>query len=313
MSVGEVPSFESDTPVTGVASHESGEYLRDVELTEKLLLLKDTLDAHRSPDAVSYSFKFYGDNLEGACWPSVINSLYGDYGQVDSVEVCCNHLDGGDGTSLLVIFGLCSDATGDTTYVKLDRPYNYALNEWSHDTIYRDDPDEDEFQKTISPVSEKELNRCLAGLIYGDPDINIAAFDTFSWTDKSFEKLVDDFKESSNDYSGEHEFLFTDHEGGPAGSLAYQDSDGEVVDVEVYRVVKQHIDVSAGGNLGYYEKAIEVSIDPSDPTDPPLFCEHHYVDDEKTLYVLDRDDFDYETAFSFINQQIAACDPLPLN
>ena len=313
MSTGEAPSFDSDIPATGTTTPEIQQHPLDIELIEKLLLLKETLDSHKQADAISYSFKFYGDNLECVYLPDTVHELTQQYGQIDSVEVACNYLEAAGGTSVVVVFGMYDEASNDTTFLKLDRPYNYTPHKLNSDQLYRDDPDEEALSKGVHPINERDLNRCLASLVYGNPDINIAAFDTFSWVDSNFTKLVDDLKETANDYLGEHEFIFTDSEGGPAGVFGYQDQDGVIIDIEIYRVLLQHVDISPAGNPGYYEKSVGVSVDLDDPAHPPIFREHRYVDEGRTLKAIEREDFDYYTAFDFIDQQIAASDPLPLN
>ena len=311
MSGLELPKFNKSTPVTESKTIADYESLRRSELTEKLLLLKEILDARHQADVMSHTFHFYGDTLENTFIPDAVHTLNTAYGPLDAIEVECDYLDGSGGMSFTVYFEFYNEDTGAMTKLKVDRPYNYEPHSKDYDEVFSVNSSEQTQLEGISAVTQRDLNRCLASLVYNNSEVKINALDAFNWSAGDYNKITADFTEVAYDYSSNHEYIFSNSEGGPAGSLSFQKAGDLIVDMQLYRATEQVIDISPHGNLGYHEKAIEVSCNPQDASEL-VFYEYNQIDDKIISNVLTATPADYQATFDFIDEQIAKSHPLPL-
>jgi hypothetical protein len=293
MSGAEVPGFDNET----ASPLESD--LRD--FTDAL---KETLEFCRPAEVMTHTFSYCGDELSEVVMPNELHRLVKHYGPLDAVDIECTYLHG-SGPSYDIQFLFCDEAF-NVTRLRVSRPYNYQSTPADYDYVYSGESDEDDPDASISnvkPINQGELNRCIASLIYNDFSLGIAALDASNWFPGDHDRLTTALGGSATTSTGSREYLFTDEQGGPAGSFGYEEENGIVTELNIYRIDKQNVEVHGDGTLSYYEKAVEASLDGKDATDV-LFNDHYHLDGEYYSKFFRPSNDDFQKLFEFINKQI---------
>lgn len=299
----ERPQFEDNNiPEAPATTPEHHETPADALLKQKIVELKDTLKQTRDVDVMSHSLTFNGDKIAGVYIPDGIHSLIRQYGPINGIIVNCSYLSGTE-TSLEILFEFSDELEDESSYLSIQRPYNYTSGAGDYDYVYNDRFDEESPVSSIRPLSWKELNRCLASLIINNPDSTVSTFDAHDWRTESYENLTKNLGDAASYSSSVHEYLLTDSEGGPAGSFNEEEVGGPTVETRLYRIVNQNVDVSSEGNPSYYEKAIETSVDKRGEM---IFCEHAYFDERYATSMLMPIELDYQATYDFIDRQVQA-------
>ena len=296
----ERPQFDDNhTPEAPATAPEYLETPADTLLKQKITDFKDTLERTRDVDVMSHSLTFKDEQLAGMYIPDGVHSLVRQYGQINGIIVDSSYLKGTE-TSLEILFEFSDDLEEESSYLSIRRPYNYTPRADGYDYVYDDRFDEESPINSIRPLSWKELNRCLASLIINNPDSTVSTFDAHDWYTESYENLTKILGNAASYSSSVHEYLLTDSEGGPAGSLNEERVSGKTVETRVYRIVEQNIDVNSEGTPSYYEKAIETSVDKRGEM---IFCEHAYFDERYATNMLMPIELDYQATYDFIDRQ----------
>lgn len=309
MSGAEIPQFDSNFDPSAVMP-ENLESPANKLLRDTVRDFSNMLEATRQPDVMNYAFTFLGHRLSELYLPKSIHTLIKKYGPIDEITIECSYLKD-TGTTFEIQFEFCDELDSNSSYLRIQRPYNYTPNEQEqdYDFVYCADEVDDEQEEiidSIHPLTKQELNRCLASIIEGDPETTTSALDAYNWVTGDYEHLVAGLMDTASYHSSNHEYILKDADGGPAGSYSFEEVNGKIIQEHIYRIATQNIDVSSGGNLGYYEKAIETTIEATDSGYATFFWEHVFKDDIYVSTKITPDKPDYNTLHEFIDLQVVA-------
>ena len=315
MSGAEKPDFNTSPPEAENTTPENLMATYEVDLAEKLDFLMQTLDTDRQADVIVHTFNFRGPELPYKMFiPPHIRKASKQYGELDSVDLECAFLKGSGGTTFSLQFEFCNDQN-DITRIVVERPYNYNSIRTEHydvalTTLANEDGKEDTVN-TIRPFNANQFNRCLASLVYSGSNIKLSLFDSFDWHTEDFDTMTHNFAGVADYTASSYEYLLDDAQGGLAGSFSYEKFNDQLVNLRLYRLDSQYVDVGYD-DIRLFEDAVETSIAPINSY-RSAFYKHSWVRDQHTQNILEPTESDYKAMFDFVDQQVQLVDPTEID
>tara|TARA_B100001245_G_scaffold100561_1_gene73088 strand:+ start:3847 stop:4791 length:945 start_codon:yes stop_codon:yes gene_type:complete len=297
------PNFNPNTSFVNIHAHELESPSYEAQLAAELDTLKRALESVRGADVMHHEFNFYSDlwNPSSIYIPDGVHELSEQYGPIESVDVHCQYLQN-TGISVEIIISYC-DEYDVRTHLRIERPYNYSQQPGAVDQLYKDLPEDEEPITTMHAMTDQQLNRFLASFIHHNPKVSLSTLDTFNWRNADFPTILDNLRAAAHSSISHYEYILTAPEGGPAGFLGYEKTNNIVTELAISHPTIQHIDVSSGGNIGFYERSVEFCVDPNDLTDT-LFSQYTTIDDQTTVTYPESDEVDHASLSAFIEQQV---------
>ena len=278
----------------------------DGELSVKLIDMLDKLESKRNPDSIRHDFTFHGDSLRALYVPKELHAAIARYGQIDEVTISTSQLEAtkSQPADMVIRFELSSDVDDATYYIYVNHQVGMAPAHYKPNHVYDElGAISGSIVDDVPAVNSREINRIVGSLINNSPAMHESAYDKQPWLNTKYFQLTDKLVDASSYYEASGEYVLTDAEGGPAGYYGFTEADGDMVERYIYHIDVHHIDISANGNLGYYEKGVEVVIDNSEAKRTTTFVEHVTKDDTYESNIKVPSAEDYEVTFAFIAEQ----------
>jgi len=207
-------------------------------LYDKLLKLKQSLEARRPADFQSRDFYFDAESLESALLPRSVHQIIQNNTELQALTVACVHATDNDPTATSYEFTFQFSNDEETTNLSILRPHYYELTPDEKDfavteeidTEEDDDDTEDEGGysgdfasvavgvQELEPATSEELNQLLASLLYDKAE---DGFNTFDYRTKTFTQLIEALSDVSDVTTGKDTYVLTDTDDGYSGELSY--------------------------------------------------------------------------------------------
>lgn len=299
-----MPDFDFNQSSPDTAAHEVFMGAYEIDLTDKLNLLKSTLENDRPADAISHTFTFRRESLDDIYLPDQVRNLEKRHGQLNSVIlVCCNLKDCG-GISFEMRMEFCEPGKS-STWLSVVRPYSNQSHAGNSDLVTPlgiNNSVEGGGSYEIKAFTRQQFNRCLGSIVYNSPRINQSVFDDYDWHANDYMVMTDNFQSVADTAWCNYEYFLDNYEGGYAGSLNYFKLEDEVTEIRLSRVTMQDVYMQGRENMHYREKTVEISAS-LNRSGVHLF-EHNYKDGYSSTHVTEPDESDYRAFFDFIDWQM---------
>lgn len=277
----------------------------NTELNDHTTHLLDTLRNLRDPDLERHIFAFYGDILEKSLYlPAVLQDVIKRYGQIDDISVTTSHITTGGDTraDLAINIELYNDDEDETYYLFIERINGVEPKLADRDKLYSESGYQNGIvESEIQAMSNHELNRMLASLIHNSPATHASQYDNEGWLRTTYDHLTDSLLDSANTSNSHSEYSFVTEDGGHAGLIEVEESDGELIETSLYIVDTYNVDISPEGNLGYVESGTEVCIENVTEDPEVLFMQHKSIDESNMASDFEPTEDDYTAALEFMH------------
>lgn len=276
----------------------------DTKLNNRVTDLLEKIDSRRNPDSIRHDFTFHGD-MRALYVPRNLHAAIARYGQIDEIAISTSQFttDKTQPGDIAIRFELYSDVSEETSYVVIDHQHGSSLHPGDVNYVYGEAGTLSAPVDSVPAVSKRDINRIVGSLINNNAGLHKSAYDKQPWLNTNYYSLTDHLVDASNYYSASADYVLHSEDGGVAGYAGFDNADGDMVERFVYRIDSHNIDISDDGNLGYFEKGLEISIDKSSGQSIINFVEHRTLDDDYSTELLNPKAADYAQIFQFIDEQ----------
>lgn len=231
------------------------------DLIESAAELAVALRSERMPDTSEYIFSFSDLKLSTMYRPDTVNAIIDAYGPLDELTINTRHQEGSPDSSFYFYLSFGNADTGHTHLLHVERPGHYSENTKPLDIFYENPVDEDGEMKPLAPIPASELSRMVASLIYPSRTGDWSVFDKLNLNDGTiYETLIDALQKHAHHYSGNELYELTFFDQSQAGRLIYSVDNGELITVELQRVVSSDI-VIRNDTVSSVEHTVSTEID----------------------------------------------------